>query len=64
MYKNLPTLFVYLDRYNDQIFENNTTNLGIIYRNYNSCRREVELSKIARACKKKDTNFMFLTILG
>jgi len=53
MYKNLPTLFVYLDRYNDQIFENNTTNLGIIYRNYNSCRREVELSKIARACKKK-----------
>jgi len=53
MYKNLPTLFVYLDRYNDQIFENSTTNLGIIYRNYNSSKREIELSKIAKACKKK-----------
>ena len=53
MYKNLPTLFIYLDQYNDQIFKNNTTNLGIIYRNYNSSKREIELSKIAKACKKK-----------
>ena len=53
MYKNLPALFIYLDQYNDQIFKNNTTNLGIIYRNYNSSKREIELSKIAQACKKK-----------
>jgi thiamine-phosphate pyrophosphorylase len=53
MYKKLPNLFVYMDHYNDQIFKNSITNLGIIYRNYSSLKKEVELTKIAQACKKK-----------
>ena len=42
-----------MDQYDDQIFENNNTNLGIVYRNYNDPQREVELIKIAKACKKR-----------
>ena len=53
MHKYLPNLFVFLDQYNSQTFENNNTNLGVIYRNYNDPKRETELIKIARACKKK-----------
>ena len=46
-------MFIFLDHYNNQIFENNNTNIGVIYRNYNSPKREIELIKIAKACKKK-----------
>ena len=53
MHKYLPNLFVFLDQYNSQTFENNNTNLGVIYRNYNDPKRETELIKIPRACKKK-----------
>ena len=53
MHKYLPNMFVFLDHYNNQIFENNNTNIGIIYRNYNNPKRETELIKIAKACKKK-----------
>ena len=53
MHKYLPNLFVFLDQYNSQIFENNNTNLGVIYRNYNDPKREIKLIKIAKACKKK-----------
>ena len=53
MHKYLPNLFVFLDQYNSQTFENNNTNLGVIYRNYNDPKRETELIKIAKACKKK-----------
>ena len=53
MHKYLPNLFVFLDQYNSQTFENNNTNLGVIYRNYNDPKRENELIKIAKACKKK-----------
>ena len=53
MHKHLPNLFVFLDQYNNQIFENNSTNIGVIYRNYNDTKRENELIKIAKACKKK-----------
>ena len=42
-----------MDQYNNQIFINNNTNIGIIYRNYNAVKRENELIKIAKACKKK-----------
>ena len=52
MHKKLPKLFIFLDRFNKKIFENNNTNIGIVYRNYNSTRREIELVKIAKACKK------------
>ena len=43
---------MFLDRYDSQIFNNNNTNIGIIYRNYNAKKREKELVKIADACKK------------
>ena len=49
----LPNLFIFLDEYDKQIFENNSTNVGIIYRNYNSLNRKKELLKIAKECKKK-----------
>ena len=51
MHKTFPKFFVFLDQYNHQIFENNNTNIGIIYRNYNTEKREHELIKIAKACK-------------
>ena len=53
MHKYLPNLFIFLDQYNNQIFENNNTNIGVVYRNYNNPKRETELIKIAKACKKK-----------
>ena len=53
MHKYLPNLFIFLDQYNNQIFENNNTNVGVIYRNYNDLQRETKLIKIAKACKKK-----------
>ena len=46
-------MFIFLDHYNNQIFENNNTNIGVIYRNYNNPKREIELIKIAKACRKK-----------
>jgi len=53
MHKTLPNTFVFLDNHNNNIFQNNNTNIGIIYRNYSSSNREKELIKIALACKKK-----------
>ena len=52
MHKYLPSLFIFLDQYNSQIFKNKNTNVGIIYRNYSEKKRENELIKIAKACKK------------
>jgi thiamine-phosphate pyrophosphorylase len=49
----LPNLFIFTDEYDKQIFENNSTNVGIIYRNYNSLNRKKELLKIAKECKNK-----------
>ena len=53
MHRYLPNLFIFLDQYNNQIFENNNINIGVVYRNYNDTKREAELIKIAKACKKK-----------
>ena len=53
MHTYLPNSFIFLDQYSNQIFENNNTNVGIVYRNYNHPKREIELIKIAKACKKK-----------
>ena len=53
MHKYLPNFFIFLDQYNNQIFENNNTNIGVVYRNYHELNREKELLKIAKACKKK-----------
>ena len=53
MHKYLPNLFIFLDQYNSLIYENNNTNIGIVYRNYNDPKRDTALIKIAKACKKK-----------
>ena len=53
MHKYLPNLYIFLDQYDKQIFENNITNVGIVYRNYNNPNRENELIKIIKACRKK-----------
>ena len=52
MHKIFPKIFIFLDRYDSQIFKNNNINLGIIYRNYGAKKREYELIKIAKACKE------------
>jgi len=51
MHKTLPKFFIFLDKYESQIFKNNNTNIGVIYRNYDADKRESELAKIAKACK-------------
>ena len=53
MHRHIPKQFVFLDQYNSLIFKNNKTKLGVIYRNYQSKKREKELVKIAKECKKK-----------
>ena len=53
MHKNLPNFFIFLDKYTSEIFENKNINIGIIYRNYKDRKRENQLIKIAKACKKK-----------
>ena len=60
MHKIFPKFFVFLDRYDGQIFKNNNINMGIIYRNYNAKKRENELVKIAKACKK-NRNQLFVS---
>ena len=42
-----------MDKYDNSIFKNKNINIGIIYRNYNDRKRENQLIKIAKACKKK-----------
>ena len=57
MHKQLPNFFIFLDQFNNIINKNNNTNMGIIYRNYDSKKRYVELIKIAKACKKSKIKF-------
>lgn len=52
MHKNLPNIFIFTDKYNNEIFKNKNSNIGIVYRNYNDENREKHLRKIAKACKR------------
>ena len=52
MHKIIPNSFVFIDQYENQIINNNTK-IGVIYRNYKDKKSEKELTKIAKACKKK-----------
>ena len=40
----MPKIYIFLDQYNKNIFKNNSKNIGIIYRNYKSKKREEELN--------------------
>jgi len=53
MHKTLPNTFIFLDKFDNQIFENNSTNIGIIYRNYHDQSKKNDLIKIAKKCKRK-----------
>ena len=53
MHRNLPKFFIFLDEYNSEVFKNINKNIGVIYRNYKDRKRENQLIKIAKACKKK-----------
>tara|TARA_B100001123_G_scaffold372995_1_gene437279 strand:+ start:87 stop:653 length:567 start_codon:yes stop_codon:yes gene_type:complete len=59
MHKSLPNSFVFVDQYENQIINNNTK-IGVIYRNYKDKKRENELIKIAKACKRK-RNMLFVS---
>tara|TARA_B100000686_G_scaffold99370_1_gene106509 strand:+ start:3979 stop:4557 length:579 start_codon:yes stop_codon:yes gene_type:complete len=52
MHKQIPKFFIFLDEYNSEIFKNKNINIGVIYRNYKDRKRESQLLKIAKACKK------------
>ena len=53
MHNSLPKFFIFLDEYNSEIFKNKNINIGVIYRNYKDRNREIQLIKIAEACKKR-----------
>ena len=52
MHKQLPNIFIFLNKYNDYIFKKHNINIGVIYRNYKAQNRKIELNKISKACKK------------
>ena len=52
MHKKLPKIFIFIDKYNREIFKNKNLNIGIVYRNYNDENRENQLIKIANKHKK------------
>ena len=58
MHKNkLPKYFLYVDRYEKNILEDNITNLGIIYRNYSKKQNENDIYKLRSYCNKKKLKF-------
>jgi len=52
MHKNLPKSFIFVDKYEDTTFKKRKKDIGIVYRNYNDRKRENQLIKVAKACKK------------
>ncbi|SVD47484.1 uncharacterized protein METZ01_LOCUS400338, partial [marine metagenome] len=43
MHKKLPKIFIFIDKYNSEIFKNKNINIGIVYRNYKDENRENQL---------------------
>tara|TARA_B100000029_G_scaffold495910_1_gene561500 strand:+ start:2267 stop:2848 length:582 start_codon:yes stop_codon:yes gene_type:complete len=60
MHKHLPKIYIFIDQYNNKIFENINPNIGVIYRNYNASNRDKELAKIVKACKR-NRNQLFVS---
>jgi len=57
MHRTIPNIYIFIDRYNGDIFKYNNTNIGIIYRNYEKTLKISELVKIAKECKKRRYKF-------
>ena len=53
----LPKFFLFLDHYENNIVQNDITNLGIIYRNYSKKQNLKDIEKIRLYCKKKRYKF-------
>ena len=54
MHEYTQKKFIFLDNYNNKILKQNRfSNLGVIYRNYQDPKREKELVKISKICKKR-----------
>ncbi len=52
MHKNIPKSFIFVDKYEYNIFKERKKDIGIVYRNYNDRKRENQLIKVVEACKK------------
>ena len=55
--KILPNYFLFVDRYNKEDYDNHSTNLAIIYRNYSRPINENSLIEFKKFCKKNKFNF-------
>ena len=53
----LPKFFLFIDHYENNIVQNDITNLGIIYRNYSKKQNLEDIEKIRFYCKKKRLMF-------
>ena len=53
----LPKYFTFINDYDENILKNNSTNLGVIYRNYSEKVDMNEVLLIRRYCKKKRYKF-------
>ena len=57
MHKYIPKFFAITDTYDESLFKHNTSNFGIIYRNYKLNKSCIELNKIALNCRKRGIAF-------
>ena len=64
MHKHFPKSFAIIDSYDKNLFKYNTSNFGIIYRNYKSTSACSELNKIALNCRKKRIPFFISNNIG
>jgi thiamine-phosphate pyrophosphorylase len=64
MHKYFPKSFAIIDGYDKNLFKYNTSNFGIIYRNYKSTSTCSELNKIALNCRKKRIPFFISNNIG
>jgi len=64
MHKYFPKSFAIIDGYDKNLFKYNTSNFGIIYRNYKSTSACSELNKIALNCRKKRIPFFISNNIG
>ena len=57
MHTKIPKVFIFLDRYIDNIFSNINIPVGIIYRNNKEKNHSKNLDTISLACRKKNIPF-------
>ena len=58
MHYNFPTVFVFIDSYNEEYIRKLNKKIAIIYRNYDQKIDEKIITKIKNYCKKKGNKFL------